>query len=167
MAGRGDARGRPKLLTLVRMLCDCPAAFRADVRRVYGLDPDDLWSGRVRPAAFADMAANLPDGSMTWRALDEPMAWTIADHLLAAHVDQMNRWMWMNADPKRRGRPPEPVPRPGMRGRADDDGSHRVRRISVRAVTPAELHEFMDRDFVDRDVRENRPMRTGGDDKEE
>ncbi|WP_338023143.1 hypothetical protein [Bifidobacterium miconis] len=148
------------------MLRECPDALRADLRRVYGLDLDDLETGRLRVGACADLVANLPAGSMTWRRLDVAAAWTPVEYMLAVQVDQMNMWMWGNADPKKRGSKPKPLPRPG-RGHAAsrDDGTtgsdgreHRVRAIGVQPMTLGEFSRWRAQRFEDARVEESRPL---------
>ena len=78
------------------------------MRRVYGLGIYEL-----DPLETAAFAANLPAGSLIWQKLDAPAAWTLDQYLMTTLIDQMNMWMWGNADPKKRGPQPEPLPRPG------------------------------------------------------
>lgn len=104
---RASERGIPKLLTLVYLLHACPDQLAADMRRVYGLSVYELY-----PLEAAALAVNLPAGSLVWQRLDVPAAWTLDQYLMAARIDQMNMWMWGNADPKKRGPQPEPLPRP-------------------------------------------------------
>lgn len=130
------------------------------MRRVYGLDTyEELELRRMRPRSLAACAANLPDGSMVWRRLGIPNAWTIQEHLAATLVDQMNMWMWANSDPKKRGQKPKPIPRPGNAtrtnsphaGKSDGDGAgvtRRTRHIETRAVTVDELDRFMSQHFT-------------------
>lgn len=128
------------------------------MRRVYGLDTyEELKLRRMRPRSLAACAANLPDGSMVWRRLGLPNAWTVQEHLAATLVDQMNMWMWSNSDPKKRGPKPKPVPRPGNtahatsahEGTPDDVGvTRRTRHIETRAVTVDELDRFMSQHFT-------------------
>lgn len=124
------------------------------MRRVYGLSVHEL-----DPLEAAALAVNLPAGSLVWQRLDVPAAWTLDQYLMAARIDQMNMWMWGNADPKKRGPQPEPLPRPGNgSGHAvanpsnpEDSGeaTRRTRTIKPMALTVAELDEFMSRDFTD------------------
>lgn len=120
--------------------------------RVYGLDIEhELHEHRIPPTRLGRLAANLPDGSMVWRRLDTANAWTVDQYLEALLVDQMNAWMWANSDPKRRGRAPQPIPRPGTRNR--DNGTRRsegtkARRIDVKAMSVDELDRFMRRRFT-------------------
>lgn len=117
--------------------------------RVYGLDLEHcLTVHAIQPTMLADLLANLPDGSMLWRAMDLPNAWTTGDYLTATLVDQMNMWMWGNADRNRRGHRPQPVPRPGAKRRpqssdVDADTEHTSRHIGVHAMTVTELDRFM------------------------
>lgn len=130
--------------------------------RVYGLDLDTLLSDRpMRPTAIADLTANLPDGSMLWRAMGLPNAWTVGEHLTATLVDQMNMWMWGNADRRRRGPRPTPIPRPG-RGKKkteapdahpSDGREHSSRHIGVQPMTVDQLDRFMAQDFTTIDIR--------------
>lgn len=76
-----------------------------------------------------------------------PPAWTGVEYLLAVQIDWMNDWMWANADPRKRGRRPKPLRRPGQpgqNGRMGEGG-----RIEVMAVTPDVLEEFMNRRYKD------------------
>lgn len=66
------------------------------MRRVYGLGIYEL-----DPLETAVLAVNLPAGSLIWQKLDVPAAWTLDQYLMAARIDQMNMWMWGNADPKK------------------------------------------------------------------
>lgn len=111
--------------------------MRADVRRVYGLDITTLGAWEA-----AQLAANLPDGSMVWRALDVPRAWTMDQHLLATLVDQWQMWMWGQSDPKRRGRKPRPLPRPG------DGKSHSMRDDTI-TMSANQLDAFLAQEFTD------------------
>lgn len=124
------------------------------MRRVYGLSVYEL-----DPLEAAALAVNLPAGSLVWQRLDVPAAWTLDQYLMAARIDQMNMWMWGNADPKKRGPQPEPLPRPGNgSGHAvanpsnpedSEEATRRTRTIKPMALTVAELDEFMSRDFTD------------------
>ncbi|KAB8289307.1 hypothetical protein DSM100688_0387 [Bifidobacterium ramosum] len=123
------------------------------MRRTYGLDLDDLWDGGIRVGTCADLAANLPPGSLVWRRLDVPDAWTPVEHLLALQADQMNMWMWGNADPKKRGPRPEPLPRPGTKKTERQPGrtvpESRGRAIKPVAMTLEEFEEYRSQRFVD------------------
>lgn len=133
---------------------------------MYGLDLDDLATGRLRVPACADLVANLPPGSMTWRRLDVPAAWTTTEYMLAIQIDQMNMWIWGNGDPKKRGAKPKPLPRPG-RTRPTSDGDptagpdgheHRVRTIDVQPMTLDEFRRWRAQRFVDSRVEKSRPL---------
>ncbi|KFI97811.1 hypothetical protein [Bifidobacterium stellenboschense] len=140
------------------------------MRRVYGLDPATLWAGGIRPLDYADLAANLPDGSMVWRRLDSPRAWTTAEYLLAAQVDQLNLWMWANNDPRKRGDRPDPLPRPGTAARRDaatheprdrDADGRPTRTIRPEPMTVAEFERFRAQRFEDVTARAYRPHPAG------
>ena len=114
------------------------------MRRVYGLPLH-----AVGPMEAARLVCTLPAGSLTWQALDTPAAWTVEQHLLATLCDQMNLWMWANSDPKRRGRRPEPLPRPGQVETARADDADGVRTIRPAALSVDELDAFLAGDFKD------------------
>ena len=121
------------------------------MRREYGLSLYDL-----PPMETARLAANLPAGSLIWQKLDVPAAWTVDQYLMAAQIDQMNLWIWANADPKKRGPQPEPRPRPGQsagktenarpNGQRDDEHTRVIKPVGM---TIEELDRFMARDFTD------------------
>ena len=79
--------------------------------------------------------------------------------LMAARIDQMNMWMWGNADPKKRGPQPEPLPRPGngsghavanpSKPENSGEATRRTRTIKPMALTIEQLDAFMSRDFTD------------------
>jgi len=90
----------------------------------------------------AQLAANLPDGSMVWRALDTSRAWTMDQHLLATLVDQMRAWMWAQSDPRKRGPRPKPLPRPG-------DVKPRHLRDDALIMSANQLDAFLAQPFAD------------------
>lgn len=57
---------------------------------------------------------HLPRDSATVRAMlpAEELAWTTADHLLAAATDALHVANWQRAG-RKRGKPPKRIPRPG------------------------------------------------------
>lgn len=77
---------------------------------------------------------------MVWRELDMSNAWTTTQHLLACIVDQLQMWMWAQADPKRRGRKPQPLQRPGASTQKRSDST---------AMSIAELDKYFAQDFTD------------------
>lgn len=161
-------------MTLVYALGRARGALRADLRRVYGLDLDRLLADRgIRPMVLADLTMYLPDGSMLWRVLDTPRAWSVESHLLATIIDLTMLRMWGDADRRRRGPRPMPVKRPGdakatpahpvERSGQDSDGGEepgrrtRTRRIRAHAIPIDQLDRFMSRGFHDVRRRESRP----------
>lgn len=129
------------------------------MRRVYGLSLE-----AVPVLECADLVANLPPGSLVWRRLDVASAWTPTEYLLALQIDQMNMWMWGNADPRKRGPKPRPLPRPGG-GRStakqadESDGhQHQVRKISVQPMTLDEFQRWRAQRFTDQRVEKSRPL---------
>lgn len=53
-------------------------------------------------------------------AHDGPDAWSVEAHLLAAAVDELNTLTWMTraVHSRKPGKPPKPLPRPGMKAPA-------------------------------------------------
>lgn len=128
------------------------------MQHAYGLDLDLLWVGVLHVTRCADLAANLPPGSLVWRKLDVPRAWTGTEYLMAMQIDQMNLWLWANSDPKKRGRQPKPLPRPGdshaKPANVPERASHTVKPMGV---APDELDRILAQPFRDVETRETIP----------
>jgi hypothetical protein len=92
----------------------------ADLLRFYGVDLLDYHRGRLTARRLRVLIRHLPRDAALVRAVrGEDVDWGLAEHLLAAAVDQLAAGNWMfaaahtadGADPPER---PEPVPRPGV-----------------------------------------------------
>ena len=97
---------------LVEVTRDHFDVLEADFEREYNLDLLDLYRGNLPARKAANLAANLPAGSLTWQALDHPNAWTTQEYLTANLVDSQNWGNWIAAKGKDSDKP-KPVPRPG------------------------------------------------------
>jgi len=93
----------------------------ADLLRFYGVDLLDYHRGRLTPRRLRVLIRHLPKEAALVRALrgGEDVEWGLAEHLLAAAVDQLAAGNWLFATahtPEDRDPPerPEPVPRPGL-----------------------------------------------------
>jgi len=110
----------------------------ADLLRFYGVDLLDYHRGRLSARRLRVLIQHLPKEAALVRTVrGEEADWGLAEHLLAAAVDQLAAGNWLFAaahtpedrDPPQR---PDPVPRPGS-DRATGD---------LPAATPAELAAF-------------------------
>jgi hypothetical protein len=110
--------------------------LRADFQRVYRLDSDDIEGIGVQRAA--DLAANLPPGSMVWIRLNKPAAWTTTDYLLAGVFDEIARFQYMLSDHKGSG--PKPLPRPG-------ETVEKQHTQQVMSMTPEELDAWYEQQW--------------------
>lgn len=104
---------------------------------------DDVWRGRIGVLRCADLVYNLPAGSVSWQAVDSPAAWTVQDYLMAQMVDDFR--MFCHGLGGGNGKPPKPLPRPGVSAESD-------RRSSVMSMTPEEMDEFLIRKRGFRDI---------------
>jgi len=87
------------------------------LRREYGLDLDDLWAGDLRPTVLLELVDNLSPQASLWRALDPDVVWDLPGTLLALLVDEIRvlRWEFERVNFKGKNRPPDPLPRPGVK----------------------------------------------------
>lgn len=93
-----------------------PDRLRADLRRHYGLD---LTHPDVGLLDLADLAANLPEDSRVWQAVNPAAEWTTHDWMTARIVDAIEYLAWTKTrDAARRGARWKPtLKRPGQRRR--------------------------------------------------
>lgn len=82
---------------------------RADLQRYYGIDLDHAMRGAHTPQHIAALMSNLPDGSMTQRAINADAGWSLDATLLAAIYNQFRVMVWSMADKKSRGAEPQPI----------------------------------------------------------
>lgn len=75
----------------------------------------------------------LPPDSATARSINPDNSWTLDQHLAAMAVDAANMGnaiaIYVNSDPKRRGRfkPPKPIQRPGQQQQSGAGGRRVIR----------------------------------------
>lgn len=89
--------------------------LEADFQRFYGIDLGDLDTGVLRVFRAANLAANLPVESSTWRHLNEFWAWDVQAQLLAVVADRLAEVDYtLRFSPHFRGKPkaPKPLARP-------------------------------------------------------
>lgn len=90
---------------------------------------DDV-GGALSNAALLSFARNLPGDSATACEIEPEAQWTLVPMLLARISDGLEHLIWLytcaHSKGGRRPRPPEPIPRPGVRQR-----SRRVGRAPI------------------------------------
>lgn len=75
----------------------------------YGVCLDEAMEGRYSPDFVASIVAQMPE-DCRWRvAEDQDALWNMDRVLLALLVNQMQGYIWANADKKRRGPRPKPL----------------------------------------------------------
>lgn len=75
----------------------------------YGVCLDEAMEGRYSPDFVASIVAQMPE-DCRWRvAEDQDALWNMDRVLLALLVNQIQGYIWANADKKRRGPRPKPL----------------------------------------------------------
>lgn len=88
---------------------------------------------RALPVSLsATLAAGLPEGSRCIRRANESAA-PPDTLLLAAILDRLQLWLWMNADPRRRGSEPPDSVMARLTGKATGREPERLRSFSSGA----------------------------------
>lgn len=83
--------------------------LRADLMQHYGVYLDDAMDGRYSPDFVASLVTQMPE-DCRWRvAEDQDALWNMDRVLLALLVNQIQGYIWANADKKRRGPRPKPL----------------------------------------------------------
>lgn len=83
--------------------------LRADLMQHYGVYLDDAMDGRYSPDFVASLVTQMPE-DCRWRvAEDRDALWNMDRVLLALLVNQMQGYIWANADKKKRGPKPKPI----------------------------------------------------------
>lgn len=116
--------------------------LEADFQRVYGLDIGGLRTGMLRPIRAANLAVNLPPGSMLWRAIGGPLAWTDEMHMLSRQEHALRVLAWQKTKSAETGRDfPEPIepPESSVQKRADEAKLDRRARAFLRRQQRAEV----------------------------
>lgn len=71
---------------------------------------------------LADYVAGLPPGCALWRATGGPLAWTHEMHLMSALLHRLDIMTWQNTgmmQQKPKGKAPEPIAPPPLKGQED------------------------------------------------
>jgi hypothetical protein len=115
-------------------------AIEADLLRYYGVDLHDYHRGRLSARRLRVLIQHLPRDAALVRAVHGGDAeWGLAEHLLAAAVDQvaLGNWLFATAHTPEQASPPDrpaPVPRPGIAGTGTD--------ATAEAASPEQLAAF-------------------------
>ena len=109
------------LLRLAQLLNDFLGPLRADFRREYGLDLDQVIADQsMRPSVMLDLIDNLTPNASLWKALNPPEPddiWTPELQILAELTDRMGRLEAIQlaaTTGRRRIEFPDPIERPGV-----------------------------------------------------
>ena len=104
------------VLRLHALLRDYRGPLRADFRREYGLDIDEVVEHRtLKPSVVLDLAENLSPGAALWRAIDPQRVWSESDYLTAIVIDRLGSVLnALGAKPKF-----DAFPRPGDKPTTD------------------------------------------------
>lgn len=75
----------------------------------------------VRPMALLDLIEWLPADAAVWRSIEPDTVWGLPESLLALLVDEIRvlRWEFERVNFKGKTKPPEPLPRPGVKPKAE------------------------------------------------
>lgn len=111
--------------------------LRADLMQHYGVYLDDAMEGRYSPDFVASIVAQMPE-DCRWRvAEDQDALWNMDRVLLALLVNQMQGYIWANADKKRRGPRPKPL---GPKWLVESDNTRKLPAMPMsREMLLAEL----------------------------
>ncbi|MBQ1449733.1 MAG: hypothetical protein IIZ12_02185 [Eggerthellaceae bacterium] len=102
---------------LAEMLAKHPGELYADFMQYYGVDFDKI-RGEVGEIRTADLAAQLPPESRSFRALKPELAWTHTDWLMWSIEFSLRVLRWQNTEDGSKGRnKPQPLPNPVDRAR--------------------------------------------------
>lgn len=111
--------------------------LRADLMQQYGVCLDDAFCGRYAPDFVASLVVQMPE-DCRWRVAENPDAlWNMDRTLLALLVNQMQGYIWANADKKKRGPKPKPI---GPRWLVESDNTRKLPAMPMsREMLLAEL----------------------------
>lgn len=72
---------------------------------------------------YVDMICHLPEESATMRALNPDWRWGLAEHLLAALIDETRSgwWVYERVTTRSKRKAPKPIERPGVEVAPDAD----------------------------------------------
>lgn len=103
---------------------------------------DDLRAGRIKPSRAASRAVNLPPGSMLWRAIGGPLAWTDEMHILARQEHTLRVLAWQKTKAAENGQGfPDAIEPPGsvLERRAEEAKLDRRARAFLRRQQRTEV----------------------------
>lgn len=71
----------------------------------------------MRPSVLLDLIDHLSPQAALWRAIDPEVIWGLSEMLTALLIDEIRalRWEFERVNFKGKTRPPDPLPRPGVR----------------------------------------------------
>jgi hypothetical protein len=97
-----------------------PAELRADFQQYYGLNIDGMGVDFTVLHA-ADLAAQLPSDSRTFKAENIELEWTDSDYMLWSIEFSLRVLRWQNTEDGRKNRnKPRPLPTPAEHARIAD-----------------------------------------------
>ena len=115
------------------MLSKHPSELYADFRQYYGVDFDKL-RGEIGELRTADLAAQLPIESRSFRVLKPELAWTLHDWLMWSIEYSLRVLIWHNTEDGRKGRKkPKPLPNPIDRARITE----KIEATDMQAIADA------------------------------
>ncbi len=119
---------------LVAYLREHGEAVEADLQRFYGVRLSDLTTGRLTWRRLRVLLSQLPRDSSVARAeLGEQAEWGLSEHLQASIFDAVNAANWQRSG---KGRPPKPLPRPGLKKQG--------RTLAPSVLDPEKTRAFLD-----------------------
>jgi hypothetical protein len=97
-----------------------PAELRADFQQYYGLNIDGMGQ-EFDVFHAADLAAQLPSDSRTFKAENVELEWTDSDYMLWSIEFSLRVLRWQNTEDGRKNRnKPRPLPTPAEHARIAD-----------------------------------------------
>lgn len=77
----------------------------------------------IRPLALLDLIDHLTPAAAVWRAIEPDTVWGLSESLMALLVDEIRvlRWEFERVHFKGKTKPPEPLPRPGVKPQTEVD----------------------------------------------
>ena len=115
------------------MLSKCPSELYADFRQYYGVDFDKL-RGEIGELRTADLAAQLPSDSRSFRAIRPELMWTDRDYMLWSIEFSLRVLRWQpTKDGQANRNKPRPLPTPADRARIVD----KIEATDMKAIADA------------------------------
>ena len=115
------------------MLSKHPSELYADFMQYYGVDFDKL-RGEIGEIRTADLAAQLPIESRSFRVLKPELAWTLHDWLMWSIEYSLRVLIWQNTEDGGKGRnKPKALPNPVERARITE----KIEATDMKAIADA------------------------------